>query len=140
MSDAQHRDAPTPTPEGPQPAGGVIAQAPTALIVCIAAVVITVLAGLIILILAGKSTTEFVDALKLAFGAVSSAGALLGTLYAASAAKSAKATREQTNGSLDARIEQHVAAGVQAALGVRPARAPRSGPLGDAAPRPPRAG
>lgn len=115
MTDAQHR-APIPNPEGPQPAGGVLAQAPTALIVVVGVAFLGLLTALVVLILAGKPTQELTDALKLIFGAVSSIGALGGTLYAASAAKSAKAAREQTDGSLDARIEAYVARGVAAAM------------------------
>lgn len=134
MTDGQHRTS-TETPEGPQPPGGVIAQAPTALIVTVGAMFIAILAALVVIILAGKSTQELTDALKLIFGAVSSIGALGGTLYAASAAKSSKAAREQTDGSLDRRIEQHVAKGIAAAFG-RPTppaapRAARPRPRGD---------
>lgn len=129
MSEGQHRTPSTETPEGPQPAGGVVAQAPTALIVTVGMVFLGLIAALVVLILAGKPTQELTDALKLIFGAVSSFGALGGVLYGASAAKSAKAAREQTDGSLDARIEAHVEKGVAAALeraggGPLPARAP----------------
>lgn len=117
MTDPKHA-------EGEQPSGGVLAQAPTALIVGVTVVFLGVLAALVVIILAGKPTQELTDALRLLFGAVSSTGALAGTLYAASAARSAKATREQTNGNLDARIEKHVAAGVASAL--TPKVAPRS--------------
>lgn len=115
MTDPKHA-------EGPQPNGGVLAQAPTVLVVMVGVAFVAVLTALVVIILAGKSTQELTDALRLLFGAISSTGALAGTLYAASAAKSAKAAREQTNGSLDARIEQHVAKGITAAL--RPPAAP----------------
>lgn len=121
-SEGQHRDLGTETPEGPQPAGGVIRQAPTVLIIGVTVLAIALLAAFVVLILAGKPTTELTDAIKILLGGVSSIGALGGLLYGASAAKSAKAAREQTNGSLDARIEAHVAKGVAAALGQAPAR------------------
>lgn len=126
MSQAQHRDPGTETPEGPQPAGGVIRQAPTVLIVAVTVLALGLLTAFVLLILAGKPTTELLDAIKLVLGGVSSIGALGGLLYGASAAKSAKAAREQTNGSLDARIEAHVAKGVAAALDEL---APGGGPL-----------
>jgi hypothetical protein len=123
----QHRSTGTKTPEGDQPAGGVLAQAPTALIVGVTVVFVALLFVLGAIVISGKSTKEFTDSLRLVFGAVSSAAALLATLYGASAAKSAKAAREQTNSNLDARMRMHAEIGTLAALekaGIRP-MAPR---------------
>lgn len=102
--------------------GDVVKNAPNALIWAVTVVFVAVLASFVILSVTGSNS----DDLRSIINTIMNVAAVVltggGAVLAGSAARSAKNTEEQTNGSLDKRIADGVAAGlaVHAAKAVDP--------------------
>lgn len=93
-----------------QPAGPVSISTGAVALVVVA--FLAVVGAYVALILAGRPTDDLAGLIDRALAAAGAFGGIGGLIFAGSAARNARAAKVQTNGSLDARMEQAVSRGI----------------------------